>query len=265
MQKTIAKAFTIKGIGLHSGKEFQAVISPAPCNTGIQFKRDDVRHCDYTRITPYNVSSTQLATTIDCGGLPISTIEHFSAAFYGQGIDNAFISVSGTEVPILDGSAKEVIEKTKINKDSYECHLKMALKKDYNEFKYAKENMEHYKTILNDAYGMLKIYENKYKKNEATLLNVIQVENEYKSNQEHEGTNQPHTDSVTRKLTKKEEDIRNFCSIPRTAQEIMDRLKITNQSKNRQKYITPLIKIGVLERTIPEKPNDPNQKYRRKK
>lgn len=91
------------------------------------------------------------------------------------------------------------------------------------------------------------------------------TENEYKSNQEHEGTNQPHTDSVTRKLTKKEEDIRNFCSIPRTAQEIMDRLKITNQSKNRQKYITPLIKIGVLERTIPEKPNDPNQKYRRKK
>ncbi len=110
MQKTVAKAFTINGIGLHSGKEFQAVISPAPCNTGIQFKRDDVRHCDYTRITPYNVSSTQLATTIDCGGLPISTIEHFSAAFYGQGIDNAFISVSGTEVPILDGSAKEVIE-----------------------------------------------------------------------------------------------------------------------------------------------------------
>ena len=110
MQKTIAKPFTIKGIGLHSGRDFQAVISPAPCNTGIQFRRDDVRHCDYTRITPYNVSSTQLATTIDCGGLPISTIEHFSAAFYGLGIDNAFISVSGTEVPILDGSAKEIIE-----------------------------------------------------------------------------------------------------------------------------------------------------------
>lgn len=110
MQKTIAKAFTINGVGLHSGKDFQAVISPAPVNTGIQFKRDDVRYCDYTRITPYNVSSTQLATTIDCGGLPISTIEHFSAAFYGQGIDNAYISVSGTEVPILDGSAKEIIE-----------------------------------------------------------------------------------------------------------------------------------------------------------
>lgn len=113
MQKTISKAFTINGIGLHSGKDFRAVISPAPVNTGIQFKRDDVRHCDYTRITPYNVSSTQLATTIDCGGLPISTVEHFSAAFYGLGIDNAFVSVSGTEVPILDGSAKEIIENIK--------------------------------------------------------------------------------------------------------------------------------------------------------
>ena len=78
-------------------------------------------------------------------------------------------------------------------------------------------------------------------------------------------SNQPRANLVTRKLTKKEEDIRNFCSVPRTAQEIMDRLKITNQSKNRQKYITSLIEIGVLERTIPEKPNDPNQKYRCKK
>ena len=70
---------------------------------------------------------------------------------------------------------------------------------------------------------------------------------------------------VTRKLTKKEEDIRNFCSVPRTAQDIMDRIGLSNQSKNRQKYIASLLEIGVLERTIPEKPNDHNQKYRRKK
>ena len=104
----------------------------------------------------------------------------------GEALPGAFVGAY-VDIPILNqykpdiNKAKEVIEKTKINKDSYECHLKMALKKDYNEFKYAKENMEHYKTILNDAYGMLKIYENKYRKNEATLLNVIQVENEYKS------------------------------------------------------------------------------------
>lgn len=86
-----------------------------------------------------------------------------------------------------------------------------------------------------------------------------------KSNQANDKSNQLRTNLVTRKLTKKEEDIRNFCSVPRTAQEIMDRIGISNQSKNRQKYITSLIEIGVLERTIPEKPNDPNQKYRRKK
>ena len=85
------------------------------------------------------------------------------------------------------------------------------------------------------------------------------------SNQAGKKSNQAHVNLVTRKLTKKEEDIRNFCSVPRTAQEIMDRLNITNQFKNRQRYITSLIEIGVLERTIPEKPNDPNQKYRRKK
>lgn len=95
--------------------------------------------------------------------------------------------------------------------------------------------------------------------------NQVMTENERKSNQAAKESNQPRVNLVTRKLTKKEEDIRNFCSVPRTAQEIMDRLKISNQSKNRQKYITSLIELGILERTIPEKPNDPNQKYRRKK
>lgn len=85
-----------------------------------------------------------------------------------------------------------------------------------------------------------------------------------KSNQAYNKSNQAAKNLVTRPLTKKEQDIRNFCSVPRTAQEIMDRLGITNQSKNRQKYITSLLELGVLERTIPNKPNDPNQKYRRK-
>lgn len=95
--------------------------------------------------------------------------------------------------------------------------------------------------------------------------NQVMTANEHKSNQADKESNQPRINLVTRKLTKKEEDISNFCSVPRTAQEIMDRLKISNQSKNRQKYITSLIDLGVLERTIPETPNDPNQKYHRKK
>lgn len=100
---------------------------------------------------------------------------------------------------------------------------------------------------------------------------IIATRNKENSNQPHDESNQALNKSnqatnnlVTRPLTKKEQDIRNFCSVPRTAQEIMDRLGITNQSKNRQKYITSLLEIGVLERTIPNNPTDPNQKYRRK-
>lgn len=110
MQKTIIKPFTIEGIGLHSGKEFRVSVLPAPVDTGIRFKRTDVPYCDFTRITPYNVSSTQLATTINCGELPISTIEHLMSSLYGLGIDNAFVEVSGPEIPILDGSAAPIVK-----------------------------------------------------------------------------------------------------------------------------------------------------------
>lgn len=109
MQTTLVKPFKIEGIGLHSGKVFSANILPAPVDTGIRFKRTDVPYCDFTRITPYNVASTQLATTINCGELPISTIEHLMSSLYGLGIDNAYVEVSGPEIPILDGSAAPIV------------------------------------------------------------------------------------------------------------------------------------------------------------
>lgn len=67
------------------------------------------------------------------------------------------------------------------------------------------------------------------------------------------------------RLSKKQQDIRNFCSVPRTAKEIMERLGLSDFYNNRKRYIYDLVEAGILERTIPNKPNDPNQKYRRKK
>ena len=64
-------------------------------------------------------------------------------------------------------------------------------------------------------------------------------------------------------LTSPQKDIVNFCSIPRTAQEILGRIGVSNQTKNRKKYIPSLLDLGVLEMTIPENPNDRNQKYRK--
>ena len=74
----------------------------------------------------------------------------------------------------------------------------------------------------------------------------------------------PKSNGVTpskERLSGKEQDIVNFCTVPRTAAEILSRLGLTNQTKNRKKHINPLVERGLLKLTIPEKQNDPNQKY----
>lgn len=88
----------------------------------------------------------------------------------------------------------------------------------------------------------------------------------FKSNEGSIKSNQEKVTKVTRlPITNKQLDIVNFCSVPRSAKEIMERLGITNQTKNRQRYITELIDKGYLELTIPENPTHMNQKYRRVK
>ena len=62
-------------------------------------------------------------------------------------------------------------------------------------------------------------------------------------------------------LTGKQKDILNFCSVPRSAAEIMARLTISNHYYNRSKYIQPLVEAGFLKLTIPNSPTSPNQKY----
>ena len=67
--------------------------------------------------------------------------------------------------------------------------------------------------------------------------------------------------SAKKKLTGKVQDIVNYCTVPRTAAEILSRMGLTNQTKNRKKYINPFVEEGLLKLTIPDKLNDPNQKY----
>lgn len=109
-QTTLKDRFNFSGVGLHSGNNMNVTVIPAPENSGIQFKRSDVYNCPFVKATATNVSSTQLATTITCGDFPISTIEHLMSALYGLGIDNAYIEAEGPEIPILDGSAKPIVE-----------------------------------------------------------------------------------------------------------------------------------------------------------
>ena len=106
-QKTIKKKVSFSGIGLHSGKQVKISVKPSDPNTGIIFKRIDLKENNLIYPNFMNVSSTALNTTIsnDCG-VRVSTIEHLMGALFGMGIDNALIEIDNEEVPILDGSAK---------------------------------------------------------------------------------------------------------------------------------------------------------------
>ena len=111
-QKTIKKNVTFSGIALHSGLVVNVCIKPAEPNFGIVFKRVDLRNNNLVYPNFMNVTNTSLNTTIENDfGAKVSTIEHLMGALFGLGIDNVLIEIDNEEVPILDGSAKEFIEK----------------------------------------------------------------------------------------------------------------------------------------------------------
>ncbi len=106
-QKTIKKNVSFTGIGLHSGKQVKINVKPSDPNTGIVFKRIDLKVNNLIYPNFMNVSNTALNTTIrNDFGAKVSTIEHLMGALFGMGIDNALIEIDNEEVPILDGSAK---------------------------------------------------------------------------------------------------------------------------------------------------------------
>ena len=110
-QKTIKKEINLKGIGLHTGKEVSMKINPAEPNSGIIFKRTDLKGNNIIIPNVFNVSNAAYCTTItNEDGVSVSTIEHLMGAFYGIGIDNAFVEIDSQELPIMDGSAKIFVE-----------------------------------------------------------------------------------------------------------------------------------------------------------
>ena len=111
-QKTLKNSLNFSGIGLHSGKISNICLRPSEPNTGIVFKRVDLKTNNIIYPNFSNVSDTFLNTSISNEfGVKVSTIEHLMGALYGLGVDNVLIEIDNDEVPILDGSAKEFIEK----------------------------------------------------------------------------------------------------------------------------------------------------------
>ena len=139
-QKTINGKIAFEGVGLHSGLKVNLVIKSAEPNTGIIFKRVDLKENNIIVPNIFNVSSAVFCTTISNEfGVSVSTIKHLMGALYGLGIDNALIEIDNREVPILDGSAKFFVEEIKKigikNSDAPIKIIKIKKKIEFNDGK----------------------------------------------------------------------------------------------------------------------------------
>ncbi len=113
-QQTLNNKVSFSGVGLHSGKIVDVTLTPANSNSGIIFKREDLDKNNEIIANFKNVSSAKLCTKIEnSSGASVSTIEHLMAAFYMCGIDNLVVNLNGSEVPIMDGSAKDFVKMIK--------------------------------------------------------------------------------------------------------------------------------------------------------
>jgi UDP-3-O-[3-hydroxymyristoyl] N-acetylglucosamine deacetylase len=104
-QRTLKNVIRATGVGLHTGEKVLLTLRPAAPDTGIVFRRVDLKDPVDIRACAENVGDTRLSTTLVNGKVRISTVEHLLSAFAGLGIDNAYVDVSAAEVPIMDGSA----------------------------------------------------------------------------------------------------------------------------------------------------------------
>jgi len=104
-QRTLRNTIRATGVGLHTGDKVYLTLRPAPVNTGIVFRRVDLDPVVEIPAQAHSVGETTLSTTLVKGDVRVSTVEHLMSAFAGLGIDNCYVELSSSEVPIMDGSA----------------------------------------------------------------------------------------------------------------------------------------------------------------
>ncbi len=114
-QKTIKEKVSISGIGLFYGEKVKITLHPAPCNSGVVFKRIDLPNKPILPVSLNLVKESDRRTVLGFGKESIITVEHLLSALAAYGVDNVLIEIDGFELPICDGSSKffaEVLEST---------------------------------------------------------------------------------------------------------------------------------------------------------
>lgn len=104
-QRTLKNMIQATGVGIHTGETVYLTLHPAPVNTGIIFRRVDLKPIVEIPAKSQFVGDTTMSTTLQRNGVRVSTVEHLLSALAGLAIDNCYIDVTAAEVPIMDGSA----------------------------------------------------------------------------------------------------------------------------------------------------------------
>ena len=106
LQKTLKGKAVIEGVGLHTGLKTTLSFCPAPANTGIHLVRTDLEGCPSIPVHANQVKATSLATSLGGDQFVVATVEHCLSTLAAFRIDNVYLELKGSEIPIGDGSAK---------------------------------------------------------------------------------------------------------------------------------------------------------------
>ena len=104
-QRSLKNIIRATGVGLHTGDKVYITLRPAAPDTGIVFRRVDLAEPVEIKAAAHHVQDTRLSSTLEVNGVRVGTVEHLMSAFAGLGIDNAYVDLSASELPIMDGSA----------------------------------------------------------------------------------------------------------------------------------------------------------------
>ena len=104
-QRTVSRAGSISGVGLHTGARTTLTFRPAPPDWGVRFCRVDLPGAPQIPTTVAHAASAERRTTLARKGIEVHTVEHVLAGVTGLGVDNLVIEIDGDEVPEVDGSA----------------------------------------------------------------------------------------------------------------------------------------------------------------
>ncbi|MFM9913629.1 MAG: UDP-3-O-acyl-N-acetylglucosamine deacetylase [Methylophilaceae bacterium] len=104
-QRTLKNVIRATGVGLHTGDKVYMTLRPAAADTGIVFRRVDLVEPKDIKAAPEHVHDTRLSSTLELDGVRVGTVEHLMSALAGLGIDNVYVDLSASEIPIMDGSA----------------------------------------------------------------------------------------------------------------------------------------------------------------